>query len=70
MHAVRPGTVTFQNLALFPALTVLENVMVGAHTNGQVGFTRALLRIGVGREEKRSLLDEPAIPSSSPGPMC
>ncbi len=43
---------TFQNLALFPALTVLENVMVGAHTNGKVGFARALLRIGVGREEK------------------
>ena len=30
---------TFQNLALFPALTVVENVMVGAH--GQRGTTRA-----------------------------
>ncbi len=44
---------TFQNLALFPALTVLENVMVGAHTHGSVGFTRAMLRLGAAREEKR-----------------
>ena len=44
---------TFQNLALFPALTVLENVMVGAHTNGRVGFSKAMLQIGVRSEEKR-----------------
>ena len=42
---------TFQNVALFPALTVLENVMMGAHSRGKVGFTRAALRIGVGKEE-------------------
>ena len=44
---------TFQNIALFPALSVLENVMVGAHTEGKVGFARAMLRLGVPAEERR-----------------
>jgi branched-chain amino acid transport system ATP-binding protein len=44
---------TFQNLALFPRLTVLENVMVGAHSRCTVNFASAPFRIGVGREEKR-----------------
>ena len=43
---------TFQNVALFPALTVLENVMTGAHCQGKIGMGRAMLRIGVAREEK------------------
>ena len=29
---------TFQNLALFPTMTLLENVMVGAYCRGKVGF--------------------------------
>ena len=36
---------TFQNLALFPSMTLLENVMVGAHSQGSVGFLRAGLRL-------------------------
>jgi len=36
---------TFQNLALFPTMTLLENVMVGAHCRGTVGFVRAALRL-------------------------
>jgi branched-chain amino acid transport system ATP-binding protein len=44
---------TFQNLALFPRLTVLENVMVGAHSQSKVNFLTAPFRIGVHREEKR-----------------
>ena len=44
---------TFQNLALFPRLSVLENVMVGGHSGCKVNFASAPFRIGVGREEKR-----------------
>ncbi len=43
---------TFQNLALFPRLSVLENVMVGAHSRTHVNFATAPFRIGVRREEK------------------
>jgi branched-chain amino acid transport system ATP-binding protein len=45
---------TFQNVALFPALTVLENVMMGAHCRGKVGFGRAALRLGVAKEERET----------------
>jgi branched-chain amino acid transport system ATP-binding protein len=43
---------TFQNLALFPSMTLLENVMVGAHSQGNVGFVRAALRISPWAEER------------------
>ena len=54
---------TFQNLGLFPSLTLLENVMVGAHSEGRIGFVRAALRIAPWTEERatrdaaRELLD-------------
>jgi branched-chain amino acid transport system ATP-binding protein len=44
---------TFQNLALFPTMTLLENVMVGAHSQGKVGFVRAISRIGVNKENRQ-----------------
>jgi branched-chain amino acid transport system ATP-binding protein len=45
---------TFQNLALWPGLSVLENVMVGAHATSRAGFTRSALRLG-SRAEERTL---------------
>ena len=55
-HAIaRAGIArTFQNLALFPSMTLLENVMVGAYSTGSVGFLRAILRISPWREEKET----------------
>jgi len=44
---------TFQNLALFPSQTVLENVMVGAHSRSKANFLTAPLRIGVRKEDQR-----------------
>ncbi len=55
---------TFQNLALWKGLSVLENVMVGMHTASKVSFLTAVLRIGLKKEEARlreramSVLDE------------
>ncbi len=46
-------TRTFQNLALWGRLSVLENVMLGAHTQGRNGFVRSALRIGTRSEEKK-----------------
>jgi branched-chain amino acid transport system ATP-binding protein len=44
---------TFQNLALFPALTVLENVMTGAHSLAPSSATAAMFRLpGVTKTEK------------------
>jgi branched-chain amino acid transport system ATP-binding protein len=45
---------TFQNLALFPTMTLLENVMVGAHSQGNVGFIRAIFRLGAAADNRRT----------------
>ena len=49
---------TFQNLALFPTLTVLQNVMIGLHSKTRSDFLSNALRMPwVGREE-RTIRDE------------
>lgn len=44
---------TFQNLALFPSMSLLENVMVGAHSQGRTGFVQAITRLGAAAENRR-----------------
>jgi len=46
---------TFQNLALFRSLSVLENVIVGAHATGASGFLEDSLRLPAVRREERTL---------------
>jgi branched-chain amino acid transport system ATP-binding protein len=46
---------TFQNLALFRSMTVLDNVMLGRHSRTRSGFFANSLRLpGVAREERAS----------------
>jgi branched-chain amino acid transport system ATP-binding protein len=43
---------TFQNLGLFPANTVLENVMIGTHHRTKTEFLSSMFRIPKGRREE------------------
>jgi branched-chain amino acid transport system ATP-binding protein len=49
---------TFQNLKLFPEMTVLENVMIGFHTEIRAEIIEALLRTPRQRREERQTTDE------------
>ncbi|TDD51240.1 ABC transporter ATP-binding protein [Nonomuraea terrae] len=49
---------TFQNLGLFPRLSVRDNVLVGAHHRGRAGFVSAALRLPGVRREERSLRED------------
>lgn len=42
---------TFQNLALWPGMSVLENVMVGDHTRTKANFFTASFKLGTKTEE-------------------
>jgi branched-chain amino acid transport system ATP-binding protein len=49
---------TFQNIRLFPNLTVLENVMIGRHCRMKAGIIGAALRSRKTREEERRTVDQ------------
>jgi branched-chain amino acid transport system ATP-binding protein len=51
-------TRTFQNLALFPGLSVVENVMVGAHARSRGGFVTGATRLPPVPGEERALREE------------
>jgi branched-chain amino acid transport system ATP-binding protein len=54
-------TRTFQNLALFRSMTVVENVMVGGHTRTASGFIDNALRFKTALHEERALHDQAKI---------
>jgi len=49
--------IAFQSVRLFRGMTVLENVMVGAHAWTRHGFWEAFLRLPQHRREERAILD-------------
>jgi branched-chain amino acid transport system ATP-binding protein len=51
-------TRTFQNLQLFNSMTVLENVMAGAHLRGKKGFIQSIFSYPEKCREERKIRDE------------
>ncbi len=49
---------TFQNIRLFPDMTVLENVMVARHCRSRAGVTGAVLRNRTTREEEEAIVNK------------
>ncbi len=48
---------TFQNIRLFPDMTVLENVMIGRHCRTKSGIFRAIVKNKGVREEERQIVE-------------
>lgn len=54
-RAYRGMSRTFQNIALFHGMTVLDNIKLGAHTNLKSGILTAGLRLPLTRNEENTL---------------
>jgi len=52
---------TYQNIRLFAGMSVLENVIVGMHTQGRAGLLEAALRLPAYRAEERRLREQAAL---------
>jgi branched-chain amino acid transport system ATP-binding protein len=48
---------TFQNIALFAGLSVLENIKLGAHAQLKSGLFRSAVYLGPARREERELTE-------------
>ena len=48
---------TFQNIRLFPDMTVLENVMIGRHCRTKSGIFRAIIKGKGVREEEQQIIE-------------
>jgi branched-chain amino acid transport system ATP-binding protein len=58
-HRARLGIArTFQNLQIFHDMTVIENVMVGRHTQSHCGTLQALVRSPASRREEARILGD------------
>jgi branched-chain amino acid transport system ATP-binding protein len=62
LHRLRPNKLTrlgiartLQGVGLFPGLTVLENVMIGAHRHARAGFVSAVLALPTADRDERRL---------------
>lgn len=49
---------TFQNIRIFPNMTVLENVMIGRHCRTSAGIVGALVRNSATRREEQDSIDK------------